>query len=72
MNFNYKIINKEFENNKICVFIFKFSTLTYLKTILKFDSNSNLKIFNLQNNKFKQTFSNKIIIINMTCGHYKV
>ena len=31
MNFNYEIINKEFENDKVWVLIFKFSTLTTLK-----------------------------------------
>ena len=53
MDFNYEIINEEFENYKIWVVILKFSTLTILKTMVKFDSNSNLKIFNLSNNKFK-------------------
>ena len=31
MNFNYEIINEEFENNKVWVVIFKFSTSTTLK-----------------------------------------
>ena len=52
MNFNYKIINKEFENDKVWIVIFKSSILTTLKAMIKFDSNPNLKIFNLPNNKF--------------------
>ena len=52
MNFNYEIINEEFENefenDKIWVFILKFSTLITLKTIMKFDRNSNLKSFDCQ------------------------
>ena len=47
MDFNHKIINEEFENDKDWVFILKISTLTTLKTIVEFDPNSNLKIFNL-------------------------
>ena len=53
MDFNYEITNEEFENDKVWVVIFKFSTLTTLKTIVKFDPSTNLKIFNLPNNKFK-------------------
>ena len=53
MNFNYKIINEEFENDKTLVVILKSSILTNLKIILKFALNLNLKIFNLSNNKFK-------------------
>ena len=53
MNFSYKIINEEFGNDKIREVILKFSTLITLKTIVKFDSNSNLKILNLPNNKFE-------------------
>ena len=53
MDFNYKITNEEFENDKVWVVIFKFSTLTTLKIIVEFDPNTNLKIFNLLNNKFK-------------------
>ena len=44
MNFNYEIINEEFENEKIWVVILKFSTLTTLKTMIKFNLNPNLKI----------------------------
>ena len=66
MNFNYEIINKEFENDKIWVVILKFSTLITLKTMGEFDPNLNLKIFDLLNNKFelipnfqmKSSFSN--------------
>ena len=50
MNFNYKIINKKFENDKILIVIFKFLILSTLKTIVKFNSNSKLKIFGLPNN----------------------
>ena len=53
MNFNYKIINEEFENDKIWVVILKFSTLTIFKIMVEFDPNSNLKIFDLPNNKFE-------------------
>ena len=53
MNFNYKIINEEFKNDKVWAVIFKFSTITTLKTMAEFDPNLNLKIFNLPNNKFE-------------------
>ena len=53
MNFNYDIINKEFENDKIWVIFLKSSILTILKTTMKFNSNSNLKIFDLSNNRFE-------------------
>ena len=33
MNFNYEIINEEFENDKVWVLILKFSTLTTLNLI---------------------------------------
>ena len=54
MDFNYEIINKEFNNDKVWVVILKFSNLTTLKIIVEFDQNLNLKIFNLSNNKFEQ------------------
>ena len=44
MDLNFKIINEEFENEKVLVVILKFSILTTLKTMVKFDRNSNLKI----------------------------
>ena len=50
MDFNYEIINVEFENDKVSVVILKFSSLTTLKTMVKFDPNSNLKFFDF----FKQ------------------
>ena len=53
MNFPYEIINEEFKNDKIWVVIFKFSILTTLKTMMEFDSNPNLKIFDFPNNRFK-------------------
>ena len=53
MDFNYEIINEEFENDKIWVVILKFSTLTASKIMVKFNSNPNLKIFDLPNNKFE-------------------
>ena len=53
INFNYEIINEEFENDKVWVIILKFSTLTTLKTMVEFNPNLNLKIFNLPNNKFE-------------------
>ena len=45
MDLNFKIINEEFENEKVLVVILKFSILTTLKTMVKFDLNSNLKNF---------------------------
>ena len=39
MDLNYKIIIKEFENDKVWVVILKFSTLTTLKTMVEFDPN---------------------------------
>ena len=68
MDFNYKIVNKEFENDKIWVVILKFSTLTILKTMVKFDPNSKLKIFELPNNKFEPilNFQMKSSFPNMT------
>ena len=53
MDFNYEIINEKFENDKVWVVILKFSTLTTLKTMVKFNLNPNLKIFNLPINKFE-------------------
>ena len=53
MNFNYEIINEEFENDKVWVVIFKSSILTTLKVMMEFDSNLNLKIFDLPNNRFE-------------------
>ena len=53
MNFNYEIINEEFDNDIIWIVILKFSTLNTIKTMMKFDQNSNLKIFDLPNKKFK-------------------
>ena len=44
MDFNYQIINEEFENDNVWIVILKFSTSTTLKTMVKFDSNPNLKI----------------------------
>ena len=48
MDSNYEIINEKFENDKVWVFICKFLTLTTLKTMVEFDSNSNLKRFDCQ------------------------
>ena len=53
MDFNNEIVNEEFENDKVWVVILKLSTLTTLKTIVKFNSNPNLKIFDLPNKKFE-------------------
>ena len=53
MDFNYEIINEEFENDKVWVVILKFPILTTLKTMVKFDPNLNLKFFDLPINKFK-------------------
>ena len=53
MNFNYEIINEEFENDKVWVVIFKFSILTTLKAMMEFDLNPNLKIYDLSNNRFE-------------------
>ena len=52
MNFNNKIINEEFENDKVWVIIYKFSTLATLKIMVKFDLNLNLKNFDMSNNNF--------------------
>ena len=35
INFNYKFINKEFENDKVWKVIFKSSTLTTFKTMVE-------------------------------------
>ena len=53
MDFNYEIINEEFENDKVWVVILKSSTLTTLKTMVEFDPNPNLNFFDLPNNRFK-------------------
>ena len=53
MDFNYEIINEEFENDNVWKVILKFSTLTTLKTMVEFDPNPNLKVFDLPNNKFE-------------------
>ena len=53
IDFNYETINEEFENDKILVVILKFSILIPLNTMVEFNLNLNLKIFNLSNNKFK-------------------
>ena len=53
MNFNYEIINEEFENNKVWIVIFKFYTLTTFKIMVEFYPNLNLKIFDVPNNKFE-------------------
>ena len=66
MDFNYEIINEEFENDKILVVILKFSTLTTLNIMVEFNLNPNLKIYDSPNNKFelilnfqiKSSFSN--------------
>ena len=54
IHFNYEIMNGEFENDKAWVVILKFSTFTTLKTMVEFDPNLNLKIFDLPNKKFEQ------------------
>ena len=46
MDFNYKIINENFENDKVWIVIFKSSTLTTLKTMVEFNSNSNMTLRN--------------------------
>ena len=68
MDFNYEIIDEEFENDKVWVVILKFSTSTTLKTMVEFDPNKNLKIFNLPNNKFEliPNFQMKSLFPNMT------
>ena len=38
MNFNYKSINKKFENDKVWVVILKFSILTTLKIMVEFEN----------------------------------
>ena len=55
IDFNYEIINEEFQNDKVWTVILKFSTLTILKTMVEFDPNTNpnLKIFDLPNKKFE-------------------
>ena len=68
MDFNYEIINKEFENDKNWIVIFKFSILTTLKIMVEFDSNPNLKILDLPNIKFNPilNFQIKSSFPNMT------
>ena len=53
MDLNYEIINEKYESDKIWVVILKSSTLTTLNTMVEFDQNSNLNIFDLPNNKFE-------------------
>ena len=53
MDFNCEIVNEKFENDKVWIVILKFSTLTTSKTMVEFDPNSNLKFFDLPNNKFE-------------------
>ena len=53
MDFNYEIINEEFENDKVWIVILKFSTLTTLKAMVEFNPNPNLKILDLPNKKFE-------------------
>ena len=73
MDFNYEIINEEFENDKVWVIIFKFSTITTLKTMMEFDPNPNLKIFDLPNNIFEpiSIFQIKSSFPNMALTIYK-
>ena len=74
MDFNYEIINEQFENDKVWVVIFKFSILITLKVMVEFNPNLNLKIFNLLNNKFnsisnfkmKPSFLNRILKKSLT------
>ena len=68
MDFNYEIINEGFENDKVWIVILKFSTLTTLKTMVEFDINLNLKIFNCQtiNLKLILNFQMKLLFPNMT------
>ena len=71
MNFNYEIINEEFENDKVWVVIFKSSILTTLKAMMEFDSN-NLKIFDLPNNRFEpiSNFQMKLLFPNIAYNFY--
>ena len=64
---NYEIINEEFESDKVWIVIFKFLTLTILKTMMELNSNPNLKIIDLPNNKFEQilNFQMKSLFPNM-------
>ena len=68
MDFNYEIINEGFENDKVWIVILKFSTLTTLKTMVEFDINLNLKIFDCQtiNLKLILNFQMKLLFPNMT------
>ena len=52
INFNYEIINEKFENDKVWTVILKFSTLTTF-TMVEFNPNPNLTIFDLPNNWFE-------------------
>ena len=63
MNFNYEIINEEFINDKIWIVIFKFLTLTTLKTMVEFDL---IKFFDLANKKFEPNFQIKSSFSKMT------
>ena len=53
INFNYEIINEEFENDKIWKVIHKFSILCTSKIIVKLIQIQIWKFFCLSNNKFK-------------------
>ena len=51
MDYNYKIINNVFGNDKVLVVILKFSTLTTLKAMVEFDPNQNIKTLRDWNEK---------------------
>ena len=72
MNFNYKIINEEFENDKVWIVILKFLTETILKTMMELDSNPKLKIIDLSNYKFEPilNFQMKSLFPNMTLRNF--
>ena len=64
MDFNYEIINEEFENDKVWVVILKSSTLTTLKIMVEFDPNPNLNFFICQTIDLSQ-FQMKLLFPNI-------
>ena len=69
MDFNYEIKNKEFENDKVWVIILKLLTIITLKTMVEFNPNLNLKIFDLPNKKFEP---NEIIVFKHSIKEFKM
>ena len=58
----------------LLIVILKFTTLTILKTMVKFNSNLNLKIFHLPNNIFEpiSNFQMKLLFPNMALSKSRI